>query len=406
MSGAQLRIAMLSVHSCPIGNPGTKDTGGMNVYIRELARELAAQGISVDIYTRVHDPEDAQIVELGQNTRLIHLRAGEDRYINKLVVYSHLPDFACNVENFRKHDDREYDLVFSHYWLSGWVGKSLEQWWSVPHVMMFHTLGEIKNSMGVGEDESELRIKTEELLARDCHHIIATTKKEKEYLVQNYSASPERINVIPCGVNLNLFQPADKKTAKQQLGFDEDKVILFVGRIEPLKGIDQLLRTMPYLENSHQLRLVVVGDGEYDQHEMKRLQKLSHDLHIEDSVTFSGLIKQEELNRFYNAADVCVIPSYYESFGLVALESMACGTPVVTTNVGDLQSIVQQGKTGYVVMDNTPSALASKIDLLLSKPGSDVKYTSSIRASVTRFSWPNIAHEIIKACQETVASFT
>jgi len=406
MSGTQLRIAMLSVHSCPIGNPGTKDTGGMNVYIRELARELAAQGISVDIYTRVHDPEDAQIVELGQNTRLIHLRAGEDRYINKLVVYSHLPDFACNVENFRKHDGREYDLIFSHYWLSGWVGKSLEQWWSVPHVMMFHTLGEIKNSVGIGEDESELRIKTEELLARDCHRIIATTKKEKEYLVQNYSASPERISVIPCGVNLNLFQPADKKTAKQQLGFDEDKVILFVGRIEPLKGIDQLLRAIPYLENSHRLRLVVVGGGEYDQHEMKRLRKLSQSLHMENSVTFSGLIKHEELNHFYNAADVCVIPSYYESFGLVALESLACGTPVVTTNVGDLQSIVQQGETGYVVMDNTPSALASKIGLLLSKPGSDAKYTSSIRASVTRFSWSNIAHEIIKTCQETVASFT
>jgi len=341
MSGVQFRIAMLSVHSCPIGNPGTKDTGGMNVYIRELAQELAAQGISVDIYTRVHDPEDTQIIELGQNTRLIHLRAGEDRYINKLAVYSHLPDFACNVENFRKHDGREYDLVFSHYWLSGCVGKSLEQWWSVPHVMMFHTLGEIKNSMGIGEYDPELRIKTEELLARDCHHIIATTKKEKEFLVQNYSASPERISVIPCGVNLNLFQPADKKIAKQQLGFDEDKIVLFVGRIEPLKGIDQLLRAIPYLENSRRIRLVIVGGGEYDQHEMKRLRKLSNDLHIEDSITFSGLIKQEELNNFYNAADVCVIPSYYESFGLVALESLACGTPVVTTNVGDLQSIVK-----------------------------------------------------------------
>jgi len=138
---------------------------------------------------------------------------------------------------------------------------------------------------------------------------------------------------------------------------------------------------------------------------MERLQKLSQDLHIGDLVTFSGLIKHEKLNHFYNAADVCVIPSYYESFGLVALESMACGTPVVATNVGDLKSIIQQRETGYVVMDNTPSALANKIDLLLLKPGSDAKYTSSIRASVTRFSWSNIAHDIIKTCREAIASY-
>jgi len=401
----QLKIAMLSVHSCPVGNPGTKDTGGMNVYIRELAQELATQGLLVDIYTRVHNPEDAQIVELGQNVRLIHLRAGEDELIHKLAVYSYLPDFACNVENFRKRNGLRYDLVFSHYWLSGWAGKYLGQWWDVPHVMMFHTLGAAKNSVGIGEDEPELRIKTEGLLARDCHRIIATTEKEKEDLTRNYGASPERISVIPCGVNLNLFRPMDKKIAKQQLGFDGDKVILFVGRIEPLKGIDQLLQAMPHLKNSHRLRLVIVGDGEHGQYGMARLQKLSQDLHIGDLVVFSGLVKHEKLNYFYNAADVCVIPSYYESFGLVALESMACGTPVVATNVGNLKSIIKQGETGYVVMDNTPSALANKIDLLLSKPGSDVKYTSSIRASVTRFSWSNIAHKVIKTCREVIASY-
>ena len=237
----RFKIAILSVHSCPVGNPGTKDTGGMNVYIRELAQELAAQGISVDIYTRVHDPEDAQIIELGQNARLIHLRAGEDDYIHKLAVYSYLPDFACNVENFRKHNDLRYDLVFSHYWLSGWVGKYLGQWWDVPHVMMFHTLGAIKNRVGIGEDEPELRIKTEGLLARNCHHIIATTGKEKEDLIQNHGASPGRISVIPCGVNLNLFQPMDKKIAKQQLDFDGDKIILFVVLPVGVKGKGTIL---------------------------------------------------------------------------------------------------------------------------------------------------------------------
>jgi len=405
MSASQLRIAMLSVHSCPIGNLGAKDTGGMSVYIRELARELGKQGLLVDVYTRVHGPKDNQIVTLGQNARLIHLKAGEDEDMHKLAVYSYLPDFACNLENFRKHNYLRYDLVFSHYWLSGLVGQYLQRWWNVPHVMMFHTLGAVKNAIGVGEDEPELRIETERYLARNCHHIIATTEKEKEELIVHYGASPERISVIPCGVNLELFQPMDKEIAKQQLGFGDDKIILFVGRIEPLKGIDQLLEAMTYLQNSQGLRLVIIGGDEHSQYEMKRLQRLSQELHIQGSVTFLGLIEQEKLPCFYSAADVCVIPSYYESFGLVALESIACGTPVVATNVGGLKSVIHQGETGYVVTDNTPSHLADKIALLLSKPSPDIKSALSIRASVTKFSWSNIAEAIIRECRLVLADY-
>jgi len=197
----------------------------------------------------------------------------------------------------------------------------------------------------------------------------------------------------------------DKKMAKQQLDFSEDKLILFVGRIEPLKGIDQLLRTMPYLPNGQGIRLVIIGGDENSQNEIDRLQRLSRELHIEDSVTFSGLIQHERLPYFYNAADVCVVPSYYESFGLVALESISCGTPVVATNVGGLKSIIRQGKTGYVVMDNAAHHLADKIALLLSKPSSDMKFALTIRASVTRFSWPNIARAIIKQCKLVSADY-
>ena len=405
MTANQLKIAMLSTHSCPIGNPGAKDTGGMAVYVRELARELGKQGLLVDVYTRVHDPKDNQIAKLGQNARLIHLRAGEDKDIHKLAVYSYLPDFACNLERFRKDDGVQYDLVFSHYWLSGWVGEYLQRWWNVPHVMMFHTLGAVKNAIGIGEDEPELRIETERHLARNCHHIIATTEKEKEEFTLHYGASPERISVVPCGVNLDLFQPMDKEVARQQLGFGDDKVILSVGRIEPLKSVDRLLKAVTYLQNSHELRLVIIGGDEHSQHEMERLQRLSRELNIEGSVNFLGLIKQEELPCFYSAANVCVVPSYYESFGLVALESMACGTPVVTTNVGDLKSVIRQGETGYVVMDNTPRGLADKIALLLSKPSPDTKSAFSIRASVTRFSWSNIAQEVTKEFREVLANY-
>lgn len=384
---------MLSVHSCPLGNIGAKDTGGMSIYIRELARELSNQGHFVDIYTRAHDPNDPQIVSLGPNARLIHIKAGEEE-ISKLALYSHLPDFACNVENFRKQNGLRYHLVFSHYWLSAWVGQYLQQWWRVPHITMFHTLGAVKNAVGIGEDEPQLRIETERDLAQNCHRIIASTEKEKGELVFHYHAAPERIGVIPCGVNLELFSPVDKALAKQQLGFSDSKIILFVGRIEPLKGIDQLLKAVAYLPNIQGVRLMIIGGDEHSQSDVDRLQKLARQLQIQDSVTFLGLIKQEQMPYFYSAADVCVIPSYYESFGLVALESLACGTPVVATDVGDLKNIIRQEKAGYVVVDNTPPHLGDKIALLLARPSCDAKLAFSIRSSVGKFSWANVAQAI------------
>jgi D-inositol-3-phosphate glycosyltransferase len=401
----QLRIAMVSAHSCPIGNLGAKDTGGMSVYIRELAHELGKQGHLVDVYTRAHDPKDRQTYELGQNARLIHLEAGEVEDIQKLIVYSYLPDFAYNLENFRKHNDLQYDLIFSHYWLSGLVGEYLQQRWNVPHITMFHTLGAVKNTIGIGENEPELRIETERGLAQNCHHIIAPTEKEKEELIRHYSALPERIGVVPCGVNLEQFKPVSKESAREYLGFGNDKIILFVGRIDPLKGIDKLIRAIPYLQNIQGLRLVVIGGGEQNQREIEQLQKLACNLNIQDSVTFLGLIKHDQLPYFYSAADVCVVPSYYESFGLVALESLACGTPVVATDVGNLKSVIRQGETGYVITDNAPHRLADKIALLLSRPSTDIESTLSIRASVGRFSWSNIAEAIIRECQLVLANY-
>jgi D-inositol-3-phosphate glycosyltransferase len=390
----QMRIAMLSVHSCPVGHLGARDTGGMSVYIRELARELGRQGNTVDIYTRVHDLADAQIMNMGENARLIHLRAGEEEEIHKLAVYSHLPDFTCNLENFRKNNGLQYDLVFSHYWLSGWVGKYLQMWWHVPHITMFHTLGAVKNAIGIGEDEPELRIVTERDLARNCHHIMATTEREKEELIRRYGAAPPKISVVPCGVNLELFRPVDKGMARQQLGLNDDRIILFVGRIEPLKGVEQLIKAMPHLQNIKGLRLVIIGGDEYSQPEIERLRRLSVGFQIQDSVGFLGLIKQEQLPYFYSAADACIVPSFYESFGLVALESLACGTPVVATDVGYLKSIIRQGETGYIVKDNTPQNLADKINLLLSRPGADMESALSIRASVSGFNWTNIAESV------------
>lgn len=391
MTENQLNIAMISAHSCPVGDLGARDTGGMSVYIRELARGLGEQGHSVDVYTRIHDPADPQVVELGQQARLIHLRAGEAERIHKLAVYCYLPEFTCNLENYRKNNHLKYDLVFSHYWLSGWVGKYLQQWWRVPHVIMFHTLGAVKNATGIGEDAPELRIVTERASVSNCQRIIAPTEREKEELVRYYGAEPAKIGVVPCGVNMELFRPMDRMATRQELGFSEEKILLFVGRIDPLKGIDRLLKAIPLLQKHENLRLVIIGGDENSRNEVNKLKRLAAETGIQDSVTFRGLVGQEQLPHYYNAADVCVVPSYYESFGLVALESLACGTPVLATDVGEMSSIIRQGETGYVVAHNTPVELAGKIDLMLSKPPRNMESALSIRESIRTFDWSNIA---------------
>lgn len=394
MSVNRLRIAMLSVHSCPVGNLGARDTGGMSVYIREVARELGRQGHHVDVYTRVHDPADPRIVDLGRNARLIHLEAGPEETMHKLVLYSHLPDFTCNLESYRRNSGLRYDFVFSHYWLSGWVGRYLERWWQVPHITMFHTLGAVKNSLGIDEDEPELRIVNETVLAQNCHRIIAATEREKDDLARRYGASPDSISVIPCGVDLELFQPIEREIARHKLGVEDAKMILFVGRIEPLKGVERLISAIPSLWDTERVKLMIVGGDEYSRQEINRLRRMSFDLGIEDSVTFSGMVDQKQLPCYYSAADVCVVPSYYESFGLVALESLACGTPVVATDVGHLKNLVKHGETGYIVASNTPQHLADGLSMFLSRPARDMETALSVRASVANYKWADIAEKI------------
>jgi D-inositol-3-phosphate glycosyltransferase len=411
MPASQLRICMLSAHSCPVGKLGTKDTGGMSVYIREIAFQLGKKGHSVDVYTRVHDPQDHQIYELGRNARLIHLRAGEDEEMHKLALYTHLPAFISNLESFRRRNNLEYDLIFSHYWLSALAGMHLHQRWRVPHITMFHTLGAVKNAIrettrpALGEEEPPLRVETERELAQDCHRIIASTGKEKRALIRHYGASSHKISVVPCGVNLERFKVIGKTQARRHLGLDSDKIILFVGRIDPLKGVDNLIKALPHLRHIPKLKLIIIGGGDHSQPEIEQLQKLAHNLEVQNSVDFLGLVKHDELPYFFNAADACVVPSYYESFGLVALESLACGTPVVATDVGNHKNLIRQGETGYVIEDNDPCRFADKIALLLLRSELNARSAQSIRATVNKLSWSNIARAIAKDCRLVVTKY-
>jgi D-inositol-3-phosphate glycosyltransferase len=390
----KLKIAMLSAHSCPVGDLGARDTGGMSVYIRELARELGKQGHQVDIFTRVHDPSDPRIETLVEGVRLIHLKAGKEAKIQKLDVYFTLPEFTFNLESFWQDNGLRYDIVFSHYWLSALVGKYLRRKWQIPYLAMYHTLGAVKNTLGIGEEEPALRIVSERETVQDCQRIIVATEKEKRDLLGYYGAVPEKVSVVPCGVNTELFQPIAKAVARKTLGLDNKKVLLFVGRIDPLKGIEQLIKALSLLKNTGNLKLIVVGGDENSRTELEELKKLSLALGVRSLVSFPGLVRQEQLPCYYSAADVCVVPSYYESFGLVALEALACGTPVVAADVGDLSNIIRPGETGYVTEDNSPEKLAASIHSLLSGAPQDMESALSIRGSVSRFDWSQIAAKI------------
>ncbi|MBE0479359.1 MAG: glycosyltransferase [Dehalococcoidia bacterium] len=389
----QLRVAMLSVHSCPQGKLGSRDTGGMNVYVRELACELGCRGHSVDIYTRAHQPGENQTIGLCDRVRIIHLELGETGEMHKLVLYAHLADAACAVESFRRQEGRNYDLIHSHYWLSTWVGNILQSWWHVPHLTMFHTLAAAKNSAGIGEEESDLRLVTEKEVAGRPDRIIAATAGERELLAELCDAERGRISVIPGGVNLALFSPIARDQARRKLGLDHGKIILCVGRLEPLKGLHRLFEAFATLGGAADLKLIVAGgDGDGDP-ELKSLEHYSRELGIHDSVSFAGPVPQELLPVYYCSADVCVIPSYYESFGLVALESLACGTPVIAARVGGMPDIVLNGRTGYLVEGTTSADFARAIRLFLANSHKQLP-PAYIRASVSKFGWPAIADAI------------
>jgi D-inositol-3-phosphate glycosyltransferase len=394
MNDKKLSIAMLSAHSCPVGDLGAKDTGGMSVYIREIARELGKMGHTVDVFTRIHDPADPIIESMGDNTRLIHLKAGKKAAINKIDVYHSLPEFISNLEKFWQDNSLSYDVTFSHYWISALVGRHLQQKYNVPYLAMYHTLGAIKNSIGIGADEPALRIESEKETMNDCRRIIVATEKEKQYITLSYNASPEKISVIPCGVNMELFRPHNKTMSREKLGLPQGKIILFVGRIDPLKGLDRLIKSLPLLKLKEMSKLVIIGGDVGSWTELEKVQKLAGELGVNGRIIFQGTVKQDILPYFYSAADVCVIPSYYESFGLVPLESLACGTPVVATDVGDLKHIIRQFENGIIIPDNSPEKLSDAISLILNHFPENTQSASVIRSSVVDWNWKGIAAKV------------
>lgn len=403
------RIAMLSVHTCPLAALGGKETGGMNVYVRDLSRELGRRGIYVDVFTRSQNPAVPRVSDaLGPNGRTIHLPAGQEAPYDKNLVFDHLPEFVEGVKSFAQEEGITYDLIHSHYWLSGWVARELRKSWGSPIIQMFHTLGHLKNSVAQTQEEMEMarRIEAETEIMAFVDRIVAATAVEKEQMTQLYGADPAKIAVIPCGVDPSLFRPIPMDEARKRLDIcDRTYMVLFVGRIERLKGIDTLLEAMAILVRDlpnwqEEICVCIVGgdtseDSAIVDKEMQRLQDMRTELDIADLVTFLGAQAQDALPDHYSAADVVVMPSYYESFGMVALEAMACGTPVIASQVGGLSFTVQDGVTGFLVPDRDPPTLAEKIACLLKDRALRKKLGAQGIEWAEQHSWARIADQVM-----------
>ena len=404
------RVAMISVHTCPLATLGGKETGGMNVYVRELTRELARRGIQVDVYTRSQDPTIPRVSgrrRLGDGARVIHIPAGPERPGDKNLVFDLLPEFVERVLAFAHEEDLHYDVIHSHYWLSGSAARDLRAAWRAPIVQMFHTLAYYKNQIAAPQEmEGDWRIEVERQIMQFADRLIAATPLEKAQMIDAYGADEARISVVPPGVDHRLFRPIPRAEAQAHLGMPPNHhMVLFVGRIQPLKGIDTLIRAMKLVTEQfpnwqQDMCLCIIGGDpgngpDSEEKELKRLDQLRSKLGISDLVTFMGARDQDTLVWNYSAADVVVMPSHYESFGMVALEAMACGTPVIGADVGGLSFSIQHGYNGFLVPGRDPQALAEKILLLLRHPFLRDNLGEQALLTTKRYDWTNIAGEIL-----------
>jgi D-inositol-3-phosphate glycosyltransferase len=396
---AARRLAVISMHTSPTASLGQNANGGLNVYVREVAIAFSERGIATDVFTR-RFPDDPEAEQLAPLSRVIYLPAG--RGLDKYSLYEQVPSFARQIAAFADRDRLSYDLLFSHYWLSGEVACVLRPELAAGWAHIAHTLGLVKNRTLASGDrpEPELRIRVEGEIAQQADLLIASTPDEAGDLKLLYGAEPERVFVVPPGVDLSMFQPIDRTEARRKIGYRSGRLLLFVGRLERLKGVDVAIRALALLrDRSHDdVRLLVLGEDSRrsdEESEKSRLKAIALSEGVQDRVDFLGSVAHHELPYFYSAADVCVMPSYSESFGLVGLEAQACGTPVVGSDVTGLRSVVRDEVSGYLVAGHNPAAYAEKIGRLLENPELAQQMGRRGRLLAQRFSWGRTADRLL-----------
>ena len=408
-----LRIAMLSYHTCPLATLGGKDTGGMNVYVRDLTVEMGRMGIHVDVFTRSQDEHVPHVLhDLGFGNRVVHVPAGPEVPLPKRELAEHIPQFVEGVKQFAAEKGIHYDLVHSHYWMSGLAAEALSDAWAgTPIIQMFHTLGEMKNRVArsAAEREGAYRLDGERHVLARADRVIAATPAEQAQLEWLYKADVRKVVVIPPGVDVCHFYPIPVDEARQFIGLAPDaRMILFVGRVEPLKGLDTLVEAVACLwvkDLAEPVHLAIIGGDpeaapEEMTAEMARVQQLCDDLCVGKMVVFLGKRGQDTLPYYYSAAEVVVMPSHYESFGMVALEAMACGTPVIASQVGGLAFLVQDGVTGYHVPNGDHAALCEKLNALLGDAELRRSLGQNAAEYAQKYAWGKVARKIVEVYKE------
>jgi len=406
---------MLSYHTCPLATLGGKDTGGMNVYVREITRYLGRLGVHVDVFTRSQDEHVPHVLhDLGYGNRVVHIPAGPEVPLPKVELASYIPQFVEGIQGFIESKGLSYDLIHSHYWMSGIAAQELKESWDVPIVHMFHTLGLMKRRVArlPGEAEGDYRLKGEQTVLQVADRIVAATRAELAQLQWLYQADTRKIVIIPPGVDVSRFYPIPMDEAKEFIGIPIcDRMLFYVGRIEPLKGIDTLIQAIALMRHQNvRVCLAVIG-GDPDNYpeiqntEMERLMAMRQEAGLNDLVAFLGKRDQDTLPYYYSAAEAVVVPSHYESFGMVALEAMACGTPVVASQVGGLAFLVQDGITGFTVPVDDPQALADRLTLLINNPDLRQKLGRQATAMAQEYAWEEIAARIVRLYEDVLGTY-
>jgi D-inositol-3-phosphate glycosyltransferase len=396
------------MHTSPTASLGQNGNGGLNVYVREICTAFSERGIATDVFTRRQSSEDPAIESLAPLSRVIYLPAG--RSLDKYSLYNDVPAFAAGIRSFAESERIQYDLLYSHYWLSGEVACLLRADTGVGWAHIAHTLGLVKNrTLASGaRAEPALRIRIEGEVAQQADLLIASTPDEADDLVRSYKANPEHVYVVAPGIDLNTFQPLDRVEARRKIGYDPGPLLLFVGRLERLKGVDIAIKALALLrDRAHEdLRLIVLGEDVRDgeESEKERLKAVASSLGVRDRVDFLGSVAHHELPYFYAAADALVMPSYSESFGLVALEAQACGRPVVASGVSGLRSVVRDEVSGYLIDDHDPAIYADRIGRLLADPELAQQMGRRGRLLAQRFSWTRTADRLEELFENVIES--
>jgi glycosyltransferase involved in cell wall biosynthesis len=395
------RIALISVHGDPAIEIGKEEAGGQNVYVRQVGEALSQLGWQVDMFSRKVSVDQEDIVQHNSRCRTIRLTAGPVEFVPRDNGFKYLPEFVEQLLEFQKQNSIKYELVHTNYWLSSWVGLQLKQIQGSKQVHTYHSLGIVKyNTIENIPLVASQRLAVEKEVLETAERIVATSPQEKQHM-RTLVSHQGNIDIIPCGTDIRHFGSVDRQAAREALGIDpQAKVVLYVGRFDPRKGIETLVRAVRESKfyGDKDLKLIIGGGstpGNSDGRERDRIEGIVNELGMSKFISLPGRLSREVLPTYYGAADVCVVPSHYEPFGLVAVEAMASGTPVIASDVGGLQFTVVNENTGLLVPPQDVAAFSNAIDRILGNPQWRAQLgQSGNRRVMSKFSWDGVASQL------------